>query len=75
MAHHKPTDDSQITVCCYKCSEGCVHLAYASLILTFTPEQFLHFAEVIAETRRQLLLEREQETSLTASGAASQFVM
>lgn len=57
--HQKPGESYRVGISCYKCSEGCVHLEYANLLLTFTPEQFLVLAEVIDKTRRQLEAELE----------------
>jgi hypothetical protein len=46
-----------------------VHLEYANLMFTFTQQQFLTFSEVISETRRLLLEQREAaaEGTFTAS--------
>jgi hypothetical protein len=49
----------RLRVHCFKCSEGCLHLEYGNLTFTFSPEQFLAFSEVITESRRLLLEERD----------------
>jgi hypothetical protein len=64
MAHRTLTECDRITVACFKCSEGCIHLEYANLLMTFTRAQFLAFSEVITETRRLLLQEQDQRESL-----------
>lgn len=60
MAHRALTEGGRVAVACFKCSEGCIHLEYANLMMAFTPEQFLAFSEVITETRRLLLQEQDQ---------------
>lgn len=44
---------------CFKCREGCVHLEYGNAVFTFTQEQFCFLADVVAETHRRVLAERE----------------
>ena len=44
---------------CFKCREGCIHLEYGNAVFTFTQQQFCLLAEVIAETHRIVLAERE----------------
>lgn len=63
MFHRALTEDGRIAVTCFKCSEGCIHLEYANLMMTFTQDQFLALSEVIMETRRLLLQERDQSDS------------
>jgi hypothetical protein len=63
MARRALTDGGRIAVACFKCSEGCIHLEYANMVLTFTQAQFLAFSEVITETRYLLLQEEEQRES------------
>jgi hypothetical protein len=69
MKNHTQKEEGHLAVSCYKCSEGCVHLEYANLMFTFTQQQFLTFSEVISETRRLLLEQREAaaEGTFTAS--------
>src|SRR5687767_2132 len=68
MACRAWTEGGKIAVACFKCSEGCIHLEYANLMMTFTSEQFLAFSEVITETRRILLQEQDQRESLDLDG-------
>jgi hypothetical protein len=74
MAHRALAEDSRIAVACFKCSEGCIHLEYANLVMTFTQDQFLAFSEVITETRRRLLQEQDERESLGVEHGAG-FVM
>jgi hypothetical protein len=63
MARRALTEDGRIAVACFKCSEGCIHLEYANMVLTFTQAQFLAFSEVVTETRRLLLREQDKGES------------
>lgn len=74
MARRQLTEDGRIAVACFKCSEGCIHLEYANMVLTFTQAQFLAFSEVITETRYLLLQEQEQRESLDIERGA-EFLM
>lgn len=58
MNEHTNHLEGRLTVSCYKCTAGCIHLEYSNVMFTFTQEQFLTFAEIIGETRRLLLQER-----------------
>lgn len=58
MKTHELNGTQRLRVNCFKCSEGCLHLEYGNLTFTFSPEQFLAFSEVITESRRLLLEER-----------------
>jgi hypothetical protein len=70
MAHRALTEDGRISIACFKCREGCVHLEYANLVITFTQAQFLAFSEVIMETRQRLLQEQDHSESLDAERGA-----
>lgn len=59
MNNHLSHSDGRLEVACYKCTAGCIHLEYANVMFTFTPEQFLSFSEVIGTTHRTLLQERQ----------------
>ena len=43
------TEDGRIAVACFKCSEGCIYLEYANMVLNLTQAQFLAFSEVITK--------------------------
>lgn len=74
--HNFLNEDGKIKFGCYKCSEGCVHLEYANVMMTFTAEQFLNFSECVTEVRRRILVEREAaaEGAIEEANARS-FVM
>lgn len=61
MNNHPSHTDGRLTVSCYKCTAGCIHLEYSNVMFTFTQEQFLAFSGIIGETRRVLLQERQSE--------------
>jgi hypothetical protein len=74
--HNFLSEDGKVKFACYKCSEGCVHLEYANLMITFTAEQFLNFSECVTEVRRRILVEREATAEGAMEGAkAESFVM
>ena len=58
MNNHSNHAEEPLVVNCYKCTAGCIHLEYSNVMLTFTQEQFLDFAQTIGETYRTLLEER-----------------
>jgi hypothetical protein len=52
----------RLQISCHRCVEGCFHLQYGNLALTFTEQQFRALAEVIGEIYRQIEREREGMT-------------
>jgi len=75
MNNHPSHHDGHLCVSCYKCTSGCIHLEYANVMFTFTQEQFLSFANVISETRRTLLEERQTEATDDAFAGIEELVM
>jgi hypothetical protein len=75
MAHNFFGEGGKIGFACYKCSEGCVHMEYANIMVTFTVDQFLNFSECVTEVRRCLLDEREAMEGLAGATAVESFVM
>lgn len=75
MAHNFIGEGGRIGFACYKCSEGCVHMEYANIMVTFTADQFLNFSECVTEVRRRLLEEREAAEGLAENAGFESFVM
>lgn len=75
MNNHPPHLDGRLDVACYKCTAGCIHLEYANVMFTFTPEQFLSFAEVIGEMRRRLWQEQSDEVADNPFANVEELVM
>lgn len=75
MAHNFIGEGGRIGFACYKCSEGCVHMEYANITVTFTADQFLNFSECVTEVRRRLLEEREAVEGLAENAGVESFVM
>jgi len=75
MNNHPSHTDEHFCVSCYKCTAGCIHLEYANVMFTFTPEQFLSFSQVISETRRRLLEERQAEQAENPFANVEELVM
>lgn len=76
MNEHKQAPAAAVArVRCYKCAEGCLHLEYGNVMLTFSEEQFLAFAEVVTTTRQRLLQEREAAQHLEHFAPAAALLM
>ncbi len=75
MAHNFIGEGGRIGFACYKCSEGCVHVEWANMMVTFTADQFLSFSECVTEVRRRLLAEREAMEGLVETPGVETLVM
>jgi hypothetical protein len=51
----------RLPVNCFRCSEGCVHLEYGSILFTFTQPQFRALAEVIVRVYGEMEAERAEK--------------
>jgi hypothetical protein len=75
MAHNLLSENGRMKFACYKCSEGCVHMEYANIMVTLTVDQFLSFSECVTEVRRRLLIERDEMGIPAETTGVEGFVM
>lgn len=73
MSHRARTEEDGVTMACFVCSEGCIHLEYANLMLTLTQKQFLSLSTIVAETRQRLM--QEQAKTIEEIGQRSGLLM
>lgn len=68
---HEDKDNDRMAGHSFQCKSGCVHIVWANVMLTFSPEQFLTFSDVVNSMLRQMLDEQERSNIEKESFAPS----